>query len=69
MNMLVTQVEKKIYCNNCTHLQRGIVILCRHPDNYMIVGGNWAQPPLKANGRSPANINKNNDCEWYKRKA
>lgn len=66
--MLDTEVKQTVYCNSCRYLYKGrfvSIVLCTHPDNCTTIAESWARPPQKINDRSPANINKDNDCEWY----
>jgi hypothetical protein len=58
----------KVYCNECKHLHYCLdTFYCYHPDNYT-KKGNWKDKNALVGAKEPSEINKYNNCKWFKKK-
>jgi len=63
----------KVYCKDCKYLhEEGLTICeCTHPLNMeIVIKENWYErKSYNAEKKPPFEINRNNDCSWYKSKS
>jgi len=60
---------KKVYCNNCLLLFNNSSYICNADENIKIIirEDNWFDEDKEIFYiRKPEEINKNNNCKWYK---
>ena len=63
--MEIFEMSGKVFCKNCEHFcSSAFDVECWHPEN-CVEEENW-YGPYTAFAKSPAEINKNMDCKWYK---
>lgn len=66
-------VDTRVYCKDCRYLEQNDTrFRCLHPNNLTtekIKSGDWYSGPdySKVSKKHPSEINKHNDCEWFKK--
>lgn len=69
-------MENEVFCSKCKYIFRyeiGKVFIsynCKHPNNIKVIKEkNWFHKyTYEVEDRFPEDINKNNDCKWFKDK-
>lgn len=67
----IEEKEGLVYCRNCHYLSEFETSLyCDYPENiYVVKNSNWFKGKhvgINHKARYPSEINKNNDCKWFK---
>lgn len=63
----VYENKNPVFCKHCRHFHRTMSRDdCLHPNNIDHKCNTWYEPSERGKDR-PAHLNKDNNCEWYKR--